>query len=130
MKKLLTLAVAAALTTATAASQAYEAGDWIVKAGAIMVAPNASSDEVPGLGVEVDVEDDTQISFIGTYMATDHFGLELLAATPFTQDITVKDAPLDAGSVKHLPPTLTLQWYPRGGQSGESACRRQTSTHG
>ena len=26
--------------------------------------------------------------------------------------------PVKAGSTKHLPPTLSAQWYPRGGQDG------------
>ncbi|RLQ20269.1 hypothetical protein DWB85_18560 [Seongchinamella sediminis] len=118
MKKVMTLTVAAALAGGAAMTQAYEAGDWILRAGAVTVAPDADSDTVPGLGVTVDVDDDTQLSIIPVYMVTEDFGLELLAATPFKHDIEVNEAPLDAGSTKHLPPTLSLQWYPRGGSSG------------
>ena len=118
MKKTLTLALAVAMASGAAMSQAYEAGDWILRAGAVTVAPDASSDPVPGLGVTVDVEDDTQLSIIPVYMVTESFGVELLLATPFEHDIEVNEAPLSAGSTKHLPPTLTVQWYPRGGSSG------------
>ena len=48
-------------------------------------------------------------------MLTNTWGVELLAATPFEHDITIKGAPVDAGSTKHLPPTLTVMWYPMGG---------------
>ena len=125
MKKVLTLAVAAALTSGAAMTHAYEAGDWVLRAGAVTVAPDTDSDaiEIPTspatvLPNGVDVDNDTQVSLIGVFMATDHWGIELLAATPFSHDIELEDAPIDAGSTKHLPPTLSLQWYPRGGQDG------------
>jgi outer membrane protein len=66
----------------------------------------------------VEVDDDTQLGIIPAMMVTDHWGFELLLATPFEHDVTVKGTPLDAGSIKHLPPTLSLQWYPRGNASG------------
>ena len=118
MKKVLTLAVAAALAGGTAMTHAYEAGDWILRAGAVTVAPDADSDVVPILGVTVDVDDDTQLSIIPVYMVDSNWGIELLAATPFEHDIDVNEAPISAGSTKHLPPTLTIQWYPRGNQDG------------
>jgi len=74
--------------------------------------------DVPSLNTEVD--DDTQFGIIPMYMVTDHVGIELLAATPFEHDISLqgKGVNLPAGSTKHLPPTLTAQWYPRGGKDG------------
>jgi outer membrane protein len=119
MKNALTLAAAVALTGGTAMTHAYEAGDWILRAGAVTVAPDSESDSIPELGgVTVDVDDDTQLSIIPVYMATDSWGIELLAATPFQHSIDVNEAPMTAGSTKHLPPTLTVQWYPRGGSTG------------
>jgi outer membrane protein len=118
MKRILTLAVAAALAGGAAMTHAYEAGDWILRVGAATVAPDADSDVVPGLGVTVDVDDDTQLGIIPVYMVDPNWGIELLAATPFDHDIDVNEAPLDAGSTKHLPPTLTVQWYPRGHKTG------------
>ena len=119
MKNALTLAAAVALTGGTAMTHAYEAGDWILRAGAVTVAPDSESDSIPELGgVTVDVGDDTQLSIIPVYMATDSWGIELLAATPFQHSIDVNEAPMTAGSTKHLPPTLTVQWYPRGGSTG------------
>ncbi|TGD71945.1 hypothetical protein E4634_17715 [Mangrovimicrobium sediminis] len=125
MKKVINLALAVALASGAVATQAYEAGDLILRAGIVTVDPNASSDKID-LGVEgvpvleADVDSDTQLSIIPVWMVTDMFGLELLAATPFEHDISVGGGglDLDAGSTKHLPPTLTVQWYPRGGQSG------------
>ncbi len=126
MKKVLTLAVAAAMASGAAMTQAYEAGDWILRAGAVTVAPDTDSDPIylptsegdVELPNGVDVDDDTQLSIIPVYMVTPNWGIEVLAATPFKHDIELEDAPIDAGSTKHLPPTLTVQWYPRGDQEG------------
>ncbi len=126
MKKQLVMAVAAASVALSAASvQAYEQGDIIFRAGVVTVAPNDDSDPIilPGIPEDtlqngVSVDNGTAISLIGAYMLNDNWGLELLAATPFEHDIDVKDLGIAAGSTKHLPPTLSLQWYPRGGQEG------------
>jgi outer membrane protein len=126
MKKQLVIAVAAAgLTLGTLGAQAYEQGDIVFRAGVVTVAPNDDSDAIelptapptvlPG-GVEVD--NGTAISLIATWMVSDNWGVELLAATPFEHDIDLADLPVAAGSTKHLPPTVSLQWYPRGGMQG------------
>ena len=103
---------------------AYEAGDWIARAGAVTVAPDEKSDQVvlptapatvlPG----VSVNNDTQLSLMGIYMLSDSLGVEVLAATPFSHDIKLEGANIPAGDTKHLPPTVSLQWYPRGNSQG------------
>jgi outer membrane protein len=52
------------------------------------------------------------------YMFHQKFGLEVLASTPFDHNIELVDAPVKVGSTKHLPPTVSLQWYPLGGRVG------------
>jgi outer membrane protein len=124
MKKFYTAALVVAMSGISGAALAYEEGDWIVRLGAATVSPNEDSDKIvlptepPTVLRGVDIDSDTQLGIIGAYMLSDSFGLELLAATPFTQDISISGTNIEAGSVKHLPPTLSLQWYPRGGQSG------------
>lgn len=117
--------VAAALVVSAGAS-AYESGDWIVRGGAVMVAPNDDSSTldlagVGGLaGTGVKVDDDTQVLLNVTWMASGHMGVELLAATPFEHTVDTEGLPglglglpdVEVGSVKHLPPTLTVLWYP------------------
>ena len=124
MKKVLCATVAAALVGGAVSVQAYEEGDWILRAGAVTVSPNESSDNIvlptapPTVLKGADVDGDTQLSLLGAYMLTNSIGIELLAATPFQHDISVKGTSIDAGTTKQLPPTLSLQWYPRGGQEG------------
>ena len=123
MIKALLMTLVIALTGGSMMSQAYEKGDFVLRLGAVNVDPDSDSSNinlpgVPTLNAEVD--DDTQFGVIPMYMVTDNVGIELLTATPFEHDITLngKGVNLKAGSTKQLPPTITVQWYPRGGQSG------------
>jgi outer membrane protein len=94
-------------------AQAYDAGDWIVRVGASNVDPDDPNGEinVPDAGkLDVNIDDDTSVTFNGTYMWTKNIGIELLAALPFEHDIKV-DGLGKVGSTKHLPPTLSVQWH-------------------
>jgi outer membrane protein len=128
MKKALTMALVATLAGGSVMAQAYEKGDFIFRVGATTVAPDSDSTGIdlrayaPDLPVlHADVDDDTQVGLIPVYMMTEQVAIELLAASPFEHDISLKGkggVNVDAGSTKHLPPTLSVQWYPRGGKSG------------
>lgn len=131
MKSMLKKGALLAAAVLCANAQAYEAGDWIVRSGAVVVAPDEDSSalslqgvgKLPGTGVKVN--DDTQLLLTATYMAAPHVGVELLAATPFEHEVrTTGLAGLGLGlsdvklaSIKHLPPTLTVLWYPMDAQS-------------
>ena len=52
--------------------------------------------------VKVDVDDDWALGVTATYMFSNRFGIELLAATPFKHDITVDGADIDAGEINRL----------------------------
>jgi outer membrane protein len=123
-KLFLALNVTVAASTGFSASPAiaYEAGDMILRAGAAHVDPNDDSSvlDVPALGGKLagtgaEVDAGTALGITFTYMLNSHWGIELLAATPFEHDIEANlggGTRVDAGSAKHLPPTLSLQWYP------------------
>jgi outer membrane protein len=101
----------------------HEAGDLILRVGAISVEPDESSSVIstastgPLAGTEVGVGNSTQLGLNFVYMATDSLGVELLAATPFEHDLTAKGmdqygfATTDLGSTHQLPPTLTLNYF-------------------
>ncbi|AMB85484.1 hypothetical protein AWM79_09300 [Pseudomonas agarici] len=122
MNKYTLIAQLLALAIAPGFAHAYEAGDIIVRAGAITVDPNEDSSGVKSplgnLGGSATVESDTQLGLNFAYMFTDHLGIELLAAT-FNHDVGVHGlqgglAGLNGnlGEVKHAPPTLSLIYYP------------------
>ncbi|MDD0975651.1 OmpW/AlkL family protein [Pseudomonas fontis] len=121
MNKSLLSASLIALALAAPVAHAHQAGDFILRAGAITTAPNEDSGEikldgVKASGTKATLTSDTQLGLAFAYMLTDHIGLELLAATPFQHEVGVKGlgAGLDGklGDIKQLPPTLSLQYYP------------------
>ncbi|MCB2381515.1 MULTISPECIES: outer membrane protein OmpW [Shewanella] len=109
--------IAATLLAAgfSASVSAHQAGDIIVRAGAIVVAPNESSDPVATFG-EFKVSNNTQLGLNFGYMLTDNFGVELLAATPFSHDVSLAGVGKIA-ETKQLPPTLVAQYYFGNSQS-------------
>lgn len=126
MKKTLLATSLIALALATPLAQAHKAGDIIVRAGAATVDPREDSSDiwVGALGTDVagtkaTLDSDTQLGLNFAYMVTDHVGIELLAATPFSHNVGVKGMPgpfagLNGklGELKHLPPTLSVVYYP------------------
>jgi outer membrane protein len=114
--------IAAAIMAVAPAAQAFEAGDFILRAGAVHVAPDDSSDAITvgglsplGTDARVAVDSNTQLGIRATYMFTSNIGLGLLGATPFKHNISGAGDLEAAGKLaetKHLPPTLTLQYFP------------------
>ncbi|UVL89898.1 OmpW/AlkL family protein [Pseudomonas sichuanensis] len=121
MNKSLLSASLVALALAAPVAHAHQAGDFIIRSGAITTAPNENSGDIKLDGAKVSgtkatLDSDTQLGLAFAYMLTDHIGLELLAATPFKHTVGVKGlgAGLDGklADIKQLPPTLSLQYYP------------------
>lgn len=83
---------------------AFEPGDWLIRAGVTNVDPKSDNHDV------VSVDDATSASITFTYMMTDIWGLEVLAAYPFEHDITLLDG-TQVGSTKQLPPTVSIQYH-------------------
>ena len=126
MHKSLLSASLFALALAAPLAYAHEAGDIILRAGAITVNPEADSSSVKvdqgplkgaDLGGKATMSSDTQLGLNFAYMLNSHWGIELLAASPFEHDVKIKGTALGAangklGSLKHLPPTLSIVYYP------------------
>lgn len=100
---------------AAAPAVAYDKGDTIVRGGIASVVPGGSYSSVAGFGLRAD--SDIQAGASISYMMTDNMSVNLLAATPFEHDIEVSElGGSNIGSTKHLPPTVTVSWYPLAGQ--------------
>jgi outer membrane protein len=102
------LALVAALGVAVPAS-AYEAGDWLFRAGSSLVDPKSNNGSF-GTDLEIKVDDQLGVTYNLTYMYSANLGIEVLAALPYEHDIAVGDLGTVA-SVKHLPPTVSLQYH-------------------
>lgn len=114
MRKLLFIASSVLLA---ASAQAHEANELFFRVGATSVQPDASSESV--LGGTVDVKNDANLGFTATWFLNKHWGVELLAALPFSHDIIGSGGlkGVNIGSTKHLPPTLSIQYYPLESES-------------
>ncbi|MEO9947233.1 MAG: OmpW family outer membrane protein [Paraglaciecola sp.] len=113
-KSHIAIALTGILFCATQPAYSFEKGDWLIRAGATSVSPNDSSSNVTvagsDLGVGVNVDSNTQLGLNILYFYTPKLAVELLAATPFSHDIGL-DTVGDLGSTKHLPPTLSVNYY-------------------
>ncbi len=110
------LVAAIATTFTTTSVMAYEAGDFIARAGWAHLEPNDDADDfsnLPGTSVKVDSADTLGITF--SYLVTDNIGIGLLGVWPFTVDIKGDKGALanddKVADTKALPPTLTLQYH-------------------
>lgn len=103
MKVVLGAAIALSIGFANTAA-AFEPGDFLVRVGASVVDPKNTNNPV------VKVKSATSATINFTYMMTDIWAVEVLAAYPFKHDIQLIDG-TKVGSTKHLPPTVSLQYH-------------------
>ena len=103
-----TLLAAGALALMAGPALAQSQGDWTFGIGVGYVDPKSDNGDLAGL--EADVDADESFVFTAEYFIRDNLGIELLAATPFEHDIDLEGG-IDAGSTKHLPPTLSLNYH-------------------
>jgi len=119
-KTLLTIALLSSLSTAAFANQA---GDILIRGGATMVSPDSGKSSIllsgsSENGMSLSVDDNTQLGLNFVYFFDSNWAIELLAATPFTHDVTIHDPKGTLGvdgaklaEVTHLPPTLSALYY-------------------
>ena len=84
---------------------AYQKGDYLFKIGVVTVEPDGDG----ALDGALQVDSNSQLGLTLTYMLSDNLGLNVLAATPFTHDITLGGTKI--AETSHLPPTVTLQYH-------------------
>ncbi|MGV2873185.1 OmpW/AlkL family protein [Colwellia sp. E150_009] len=118
-KSLLTIAL---LSTLSTAAFAHQAGDILVRGGATSVNPDSENTAVLLSGADstmsLSVDDNTQLGLNLVYFYDSNWAVELLAATPFTHEVTIHDPNAVLGvdgaklaEVTHLPPTLSALYY-------------------
>ncbi|WP_028081225.1 OmpW/AlkL family protein [Solimonas soli] len=108
-----TLTAVAAACAALLASTVATAAEtpWAVRVGGHYVDPKSDNSDV--------VSVDGAFSLTGSvdYFVTPQLAVDLLVAVPFKHDIKLKDGGDKVASTRHLPPTLSLVWYPNVSQT-------------
>ena len=122
------LGVASAILASITPSLVHaEAGDWVVRARAVNVAPNEDSKlgrtvnqnvaNVMSPGAELHVSDKVIPELDISYYFTKNIAAELILAVGTRHNVNIQGDALatvgnqDLGSVNLLPPTLTAQWH-------------------
>ena len=129
MKRPFVALVAVLLSVAFSAPVlAHEAGQWILRGGIGTVMPKDDNLTLPEITIEpltinasVQVDDGTSLTLSATYMITENWAFDILAAWPFKHDIdldaTISDGvdtesgTVPFGEVEHLPPTFSVQYH-------------------
>ena len=104
--KLKSVLCAAALLSAFTVNTAIamDKGDWLIRGGASNVNPKSNNHEI------VEVKSATSFTINFTYMLTEAWAVEVLAAYPFKHDIELQNG-TKVGSTKQMPPTLSIQYH-------------------
>lgn len=116
MLKVVALSVLFSSSASVLAQQAGE-GNWMIRARAVHINPANKSDAVPALAVPADAIEVSkkwipEADF--SYFFSKNLAAELVLTYPQKHNVTVTQSAIgsfNAGSFKHLPPTLTLQWH-------------------
>ncbi|RFP11441.1 MULTISPECIES: OmpW family protein [unclassified Duganella] len=110
------LALAAALTVASAASAQQTQGTWLGTLGINKITPKVDSGDVsaPALpGTKADVGSDTKPRFAIAYMVTDNIAAELDLGLPYKHDLVGAGSIQGTGKLgtsEVLPPTAFVQY--------------------
>lgn len=106
MNKFVMAAVAgAALVCGSAFAQDFKEGDWLVRARAVHL--DSANKDTTGLDLTVNNKWLPEVDF--TYFFNKNLAAELVLTVP--QKHTLSAGGTAIGTLKHLPPTLTLQYH-------------------
>ncbi len=110
MSKTVAAAVLASLTLMTGHAMAQES-PWLVRVRAVHIDTADKSDPVGGVGASdrIHVSNKTIPEFDVSYFFTRNIATELILTYPQKHDVSLDGA--NIGTLKHLPPTLTLQYH-------------------
>lgn len=107
-KTLLVTALGAVLGLSAATASAAGAGSWDLKFGLANVNPKSNNGTLAGT-LRAEVNSNTRPTIGFGYWLSDNLQIDVLGAVPFSHDVRLNGA--DAASLKHLPPTVSLQYY-------------------
>ncbi len=127
MNRMVSIATTMVISTLLFSTHQVMAGDkgkWTVRAGVTTVEPRESSDQLALNGSRTDfinavgteklgLDRDSQLGLTIEYRLSDHWGIELLAASPFEHTATGTGAlaGVNIANAKQLPPTLSTVYH-------------------
>ncbi|MFV0409566.1 MAG: OmpW/AlkL family protein [Paracoccus sp. (in: a-proteobacteria)] len=103
------LLITAALLALASPALAQSQGEWTLGLGIANVNPKSDNGDLAGGAYPTDIGDSTRPSITLEYFIRDNLGIEVLGATPFRHSI--KSDGVEIGSVKQLPPVVSLQYH-------------------
>ena len=98
-------AVVTALTSGAALAQDFKAGDLLMRARAVQL--DSANKDTTGLALSVNDKWIPEVDF--TYFLSPSLSAELILTIPQKHTLSAGGAAI--GSLKHLPPTLTVQYH-------------------
>ena len=104
-KTTVALAALALLASGVAVAQDFTAGSLLVRARAVHL--DSANKDSTGLNLSIDNKTLPEVDF--TYFFSPHLAAELVLTVPQKQRVYAGSAQI--GTLKHLPPTLTLQYH-------------------
>jgi outer membrane protein len=108
MESIMNKSTLSLLLLAGIAAQPASAADWFVRGGATLVDPKSDNGQLAGY--DASIGNNTQLGLTFGYHFSPNLAIEVLAATPFSHDVSL-DGLGEVAEFKHLPPTVSLQYY-------------------
>jgi len=105
MEKIASTFAAVALAAASFAAQAQAEGPWLVRARVVNI--DSANKDTTGLGLTINNKAIPEVDI--SYFFSPNIAAELILTYP--QKHTLKAGGAEIGSLKHLPPTLSLQYH-------------------
>ena len=91
------------------AGSTLAADQWFIRAGLHNVDPKSDNGSLAGGALDARIGSDLKPTLVLGRFLDDNWAIELLASAPFNHDVKLNGA--KAADFKHLPPTLSLQYY-------------------
>jgi len=105
MMKIASTLAAVALAATSFAAQAQAEGPWLVRARVVNI--DSANKDTTGLGLTINNKAIPEVDI--SYFFSPNIAAELILTYP--QKHTLKAGGAEIGSLKHLPPTLSLQYH-------------------
>jgi len=106
-KYMIAAAACAALASGAAVAQDFKAGDLLVRARAVRLNSDNGGATTPDLGLSINDKSIPEVDF--TYFFDKHLAAELILTVPQKHTLYSKGSQI--ATLKHLPPTLTVQYH-------------------